>query len=244
MYQVNQNSGFRPPMMRFRPPGAPGGQGTLTDATVGYRSSWRGPFGLFGRNVEATKGFAIDMNRNGRYDRGQDGVLAFDMNRDGRYDTKDVQSTNNMMKAASGNYDFNGDGKTSFGERIMGNAYRRKYAGLDRNRDGRLSGGEIARGGGRVWVDRDRNGQVGRGETHSPFRIPSPDGRGPVRLDGVDPMRGRSHTSRTFGFPRPWGRVPSYPGFPPMYGQNQQHNLHIYGQQNHQHYPSMPMMQY
>jgi hypothetical protein len=216
MYQVANNQGYRPRtdlLMRFPGRSQPGHQQARPDVTVGHRSSWRGPFGLF-RGRVAVKGFAIDMNRNGRYDRGQDGVLTFDMNGDGRYDAKDVQSTNNMMKAASGNYDFDGDGRVSWSEKIMGAKYRQKYAKLDRNRDGKLSGSEIARGGGRVWVDRDRNGRIGHGETHSPFRIPSPGRRGPVRLDGMDPIRGRSHTSPTYPR-RPGGRrVPGYPGFP------------------------------
>lgn len=228
MYPISQNfqSSSRPTIM-FHPK-APdprlqnyqrsfesGINRNLADSHTGFRPSWRGPFGKL--KFESVKGFGIDLNRNGRFDRGRDGVLTFDMNRDGKYDQKDVQSTNNMMKAASGNYDFNGDGKVSWIERAMGKKYKMMYRKLDRDRDGRLSGAEISRGGGRVWVDRDRNGQIGRGETHSVFRIPSPRwGGGSLRLDSVGPgwsRTGRSPFPGRLERPRPFPgpHMPHYP---------------------------------
>jgi hypothetical protein len=149
-----------------------------------------------------SQGYGLDFNGNGRYDRGRDGVLVFDMNRDGRMDTSDVQSTNDLMKAAAGDFDFNKDGRVSMAERMRGAVLRHKFQQLDRNRDGRLSSQEIARGGGGVWMDSDRNGMIGRGEMNSVFNVPANGRFGPrERLDFVDPFRQNSHTSNNPQFP-------------------------------------------
>lgn len=144
----------------------------FTDVQTGGIHGSGGWRGLGNPFFQQTKGFGIDLNGNGRFDRGRDGVLAFDFDRDGRIEQKEVSGTNNMMKAASGNFDFNGDGRVDKKERFMGAVYQKKFGAMDRNRDGRLSAGEISAGGGRIWVDGNRDGRVGRGETHSPFQVP------------------------------------------------------------------------
>ena len=175
-----------------------GFQGNIVDGNLDGRCrTWRrGPWGTMTRPGSNRSGYVLDLNRNGRYDRGRDGVLAFDMNRDGRIDRNDINSTNNMMKAATGNYDLNGDGRTTLSERIQGRRLRGAYARLDRNRDGRLSSHEIAAGGGQVWIDHSRGGGVSRNELYSPFNLPNSRGFGPSqRLDYVDPFSRHSHTS-------------------------------------------------
>ncbi len=159
------------------------------------------------------QGYALDLNGNGRYDRGRDGVLVFDMNRNGRYDQSDVKSTNDMMKAARGDFDFNGDGKVSLAERMRGRALQQQFRKLDKNGDGQLSAHEIAAGGGKVWVDHNRNGHIGKNELHSPFNIPSSYIGGPSqRLNSVNPFTNTNSTSSNL----PWW--PSgYWGMPPMH---------------------------
>jgi EF hand domain-containing protein len=192
---------FRTPC--FYPRNGAGYQGNIADGNLDGRVRYRRtPFGgCYNRGNGNRAGYVLDFNRNGRYDKGRDGVLAFDMNRDGRIDRNDINNTNSMMKAATGNYDLNGDGRISWVERARGRSLQGQYARLDRNRDGRLSTHEIAAGGGKVWIDSSRGGGVSRNELHSPYRLPNSRGFGPSqRLDYVDPFSQHSHTSNNF-----WG---------------------------------------
>lgn len=178
----------------------------LPDQNVSNPWPWRcGPFGPQNGN-----GYVLDFNKNGRYDRGRDGVLVFDTNRDGRYDQRDVSNTNDMMKAAAGNYDFNNDGCVSMQERMRGAFLRNRFAQLDRNGDGKLDTFEIAAGGGKVWVDKSRGGGISNDELHSPYNIPGRwFGEGSRRLDSVDPIWGSNTSSN-----RPWWS-PCRPGIYP-----------------------------
>lgn len=193
----------------------PGFQNNISDAYVGGGNvGWRGGFfGGFG--FQPNEGYALDQNRNGRYDRGRDGVLVFDTNRDGKYNKKDVQNTNNMMQSVSGNFDFNNDGRVSLAERLQGMGHRARYAQMDTNRDGVLDTREMAAAGGKVWVDHSRGGGVGRDELYSPYSMPNANGWGPSqRLDFVNPFSQTSHTSNNWGWnpqPNPWGGG-GYPG--------------------------------
>lgn len=156
-----------------------------------------------------TSGYGLNLNQRAGHQRGQDGILVFDMNKDGKYDKRDVQNSNDMMKAATGNYDFNKDGKTDFFEKLRGRrlgAQYRKMAG----RDGVLQTHEMHRAGGKVWIDKSRGGGVGRNELHSVYRVPSRDAYGSrttQRLDFVDPFAGVSGTTsnRSYFRPSPWG---------------------------------------
>jgi len=184
---------FGPSFPGFGSPGGPFpynygvGHGNLPDATVGQHGF------LFPQD---TRGYAVDLNNNGRYDRGQDGVLGMDLNHDGRVDNREIEQTNQRMKAFGGNYDLNGDGKVNFCERIQGRQMQQEMQGYDRNHDGRLDTNEFASAGGRVLIDHNRDGQFGRGEQYSPYSFPTP-GFGAGSLGSVDPRFGTSVTGHT-----------------------------------------------
>jgi hypothetical protein len=190
--------------------------------TGGYNPTWRRGC----RRFEPTRGYGIDLNKNGRFDRGKDGVLVFDMNRDGKYDKKDVSNTNKMMKAATGNFDFDGNGRVSPSERMMGQVLRRKFARLDRNRDGRLSAHEMNQAGGKVWIDRSKGGGVGKNELHSVYQIPSEFIGGTTKtLDFVDPYCRTSGTSNN----RPYWPHGQGTGWIPSEGCQPRHMNHFFG---------------
>ena len=204
----------------FRPyPGSGSEYNQTLPGSYTGNSGWLGG-GLL-TQFSQDKGYALDYNSNGRYDRGNDGVLVFDLNGDGKYNKKDVRQTNRMMEAAAGDFDFNNDGKVSFGEKIRGAGFRAKYQQLDANRDGRLSTQEMSSAGGRVWMDKDRDGKVDSGERHSVYNVPSGNWGQSQRLDYVDPMSRSSHSSPSFGI---WGGgggggcCPMQPYYSPMGG--------------------------
>jgi hypothetical protein len=151
--------------------------------------------------MNKTNGFALDNNNNGRYDRGKDGVLAMDLNRDGRVSPQEIEGSRARLNSMGGNFDVNGDGRTTVCERAQGASYQREMQQYDTNHDGRLSGGEFANAGGRVLVDGNQDGKFQSWEQHSPFNFPT-GGFGSGRLNQVDPFCGSNSVNHS-----PWGRA-------------------------------------
>lgn len=145
-----------------------------------------------------TKGYAINLSGSGTYTRGQDGILAFDINRDGQIDKQEIAESNQRLKAFNHNYDLNRDGKVSLGERFTGGQYMMEMRKLDGDGDGRLSASEIAKGGGRVLVDRNQDGQFRPCEQYSPFSVPVP-GFGRGSIDYVDPAHAYTRMDKSLG---------------------------------------------
>ena len=172
------------------------GHGNLPYAQVGNH-------GFFG--LQPTEGYGLDLNNNGRYDRGQDGVLAFDLNRDGRVTPAEIEQSRERLNSFGGNFDHDGDGRVSFCERMRGQGQQRQMQQLDLDGDGRLSAYELARGGGRVLVDGNRDGKFQPWEQHSPFNFPTP-GFGRGSINQVDPFWGGTSVHNTGG----WGPYRPY----------------------------------
>lgn len=164
-----------------------------------------GPRGLFGalvgnNNRNGAQGYGVDLNGNGRYDRGQDGILAFDYNRDGKVDNKEIGRSREMMRALSGTDDVNGDGKVGCFEKMKAKSLRNqaRKMGLRQGRDGSINKYSLARAGGRVLIDQNGDGRFTGCEArgYSPFALPTR-GFGPSQLDFVNPRYGYSGTSGT-----------------------------------------------
>lgn len=170
--------------------------GNLDGAVVGRTR------GGFFRRSRPIRGYGLDLNNNGRYDRGQDGVLAFDFNRDGKLNKKEIGKSRKMLRAFSGNNDLNGDGKVTRTEKRQAARYRARMQKMDLNRDGKLSTFELSRGGAKVGVDHNRDGKFGRHETYSPYNIPTP-GFGRGRLDFVDPARNHTQVNHGWAWSHP-----------------------------------------
>lgn len=172
------------------------GHGNLPNANVGHH-------GFLG--LATTNGYGLDLNNDGRYTRGQDGVVAMDLNRDGRITPQEIEESRARLNSMSGNYDINGDGKTTICERSQGQRYQREMRRYDADGDGRLNTWELNNAGGRVLVDQNRDGKFQPWETHSPFNFPTP-GFGRGRLNFVDPFSNYSsvnHRETVWG-PRPF----------------------------------------
>lgn len=193
--RANRMGSYFPPFWNPWSP-FPTFHGNLPDSNVGDRQ-----FMWWHNDV---KGYGLDLDGDGRYTRGRDGVLAFDFNRDGKLSDQEIQRSNNMLKAFGGNFDLDGDGRVTWWERMQGQNLKREAMRYDRNRDGVLDANEIARAGGKVWIDRNRDGKADRSETFSPYNFPTPwFGRG--SLGYVDP---RNNYSMVWNFP------PYFPPFP------------------------------
>ncbi len=173
------------------------GHGNLPYAQVGNG-------GFLGVGPRA--GYGLDLNNNGRYDAGQDGVLAMDLNRDGLVDRGEIEQSRRRLMAFGGNFDFNGDGRVELVEHLQGRHFGAEMSRYDRDRDGRLSPWEFSSAGGRVMVDGNRDGGFQPWEQHSPYNFPTP-GFGRGSLGMVDPWNnysGAHHRAPMWG--GSWGR--------------------------------------
>lgn len=110
-------------------------------------------------NVSATRpadtnqsrtGFGIDLNNDGVYSNGADGLLALDMDGDGKYTSTDVQNTSNYLKALNGETDLNGDGEVSFQERKDAHNMLKQFGSIDLDQDGVIQGWELSEMGAMV----------------------------------------------------------------------------------------------
>lgn len=169
------------------------GQGNMADTAVGQQGFW--PFN------SSVDGYAVDLNHNGGYERGQDGVLAFDLNHDGQISNEEIEGSNDRLKSFGGNYDMNGNGHVTPCEKFQGQQYQNEMKGKDLNHNGVLESNEIASAGGRMMVDGNTDGQFQPWEQYSPYSYPTP-GFGTGSLGYVDPAHSYTQSWDThFG----WG---------------------------------------
>lgn len=165
---------------------------------------------MFQWRESGTNGYGLELNGRAGFQRGQDAVLAFDFDGNGRHSKAEVAMTNDMMKAAGGNYDFNKDGNVSLMERLRGFDLRARYRTIDRDQDGRLQSSEMHAAGGVAWKDLDGDGHIQSYERQNLWNSFSRRG-GLLQAQGVDWVDGYRGTQQiatsTFA-PRPY--YPSY----------------------------------
>lgn len=112
---------------------------------------------------DGNRGYVVDMNGNGSYNRGQDAILGLDFDGDGNLNQAEIDRSRGMFS----NW---GDSK------------------YDRNRDGKMSNEELNEAGGRTWVDRDGDGRIGKGEVGTVNDF----GPNHSRINELDPERRRT----------------------------------------------------
>lgn len=108
---------------------------------------------------QTRRGFGIDLDGDGKYTDGKDGLLAFDLDGDGKYSAEDVENTQRYLRALAGEEDLDGDGKVSFQEKKDAYNFKQQFGSADLDQDGVLSGWEISELGGMVVkLGRDSEG--------------------------------------------------------------------------------------
>ena len=157
------------------------------------------------------QGFGVDLNRDNRYTRGSDAILAMDLNGNGRIDDGEISRSRTLLNAYNGNFDANNDGRTTGSEITNG---RRDQAEARRRLGnpgcGGISVSNFAAAGGKVLIDRDRNGSFSPNETFDPYNVPgclpqslttiNPSGTTGLRpRDGVGPYAHAGSKGGLFG---------------------------------------------
>lgn len=90
----------------------------------------------------------IDLDGNGKYKKGNDGILIFDFGNDG-VSEDDIAKSKKIM-----NYLNDGEGGEIPSE----------LKSMDKNSDGKLDENELKQGHAQVWTDRNKDGNYDRGE--------------------------------------------------------------------------------
>lgn len=159
------------------------------------------------------RGYGLDLNGDGEFDPKRDGFMSFDLNRDGVHSDEEIAQSRNLLKAFSGDFDSNGDGRVDFGEYWQGYGNYFQARQMDLDRDGVLSNWELQKAGGAIvqkggqpdGVFYNQNGSPQDAHMLRPFpgnggwktlSLDSlPDGR---RLDYLNPWYGTFTTSPNY----------------------------------------------
>ena len=155
------------------------------------------------------RGYGLDLNNDGKFDPKKDGFLAFDLNRDGKHTDQEIAQSRNILKAFSGDFDVNADGRVDYGEYYQGVSNFFQARSMDLDRDGVLSNWELQKAGGSVVRQNDqKNYPVGNaiGVDYTPPKWNSysldklPNGS---RLDYLNPWNGTFTSSSRRFYPQP-----------------------------------------
>lgn len=140
---------------------------TFADANFGSQFT---PYAGHENFYNPPKGFGLDLNNDGRFNPKNDGFLSFDLNRDGKHTDEEIKQSRNLLKAFSGDFDVNSDGRVDYGEYFQGYQNYFQSRAMDLDRDGVLSNWELKRAGGSVVRHRKHNRNVGNSSLGAPQR--------------------------------------------------------------------------
>lgn len=102
--------------------------------------------------VKDGRGYGLDLDSNGRFDRGRDGVLAFDFDKNGSVSSNEVRDSRAALDAFSGNQDGNGDGNVTSEEAAQSQRLAGLVAKFDANGDGKLNNAELKAADAKVLI--------------------------------------------------------------------------------------------
>lgn len=148
--------------------------------------------GFAPHGFQAPRGFGMDLNGDGKFDSKNDGFLSFDLNRDGQHSEQEIQQSRNLLKAFTGDFDANADGRVDYNEFFQGFSNFFQARSMDLDRDGVLSKWELQRAGGAVVQENQASKYMLGAEpwkAHSLDNLP-----GNRRLEQFNPWNG-SYTS-------------------------------------------------
>lgn len=177
-------------------------QHSTVNANIGGFSIGAGIVGGLQGILGQQQGFGIDLDGDGKYEKGKDAVLAFDLNKDGQIDNNEITASKGILNAVNTPKIKAGP----CGQEIDNPAFKKaQELGLT---NGPISGDTLARAGGRVLRDKGSNPFTPDWETHSVYDVPMPNGRKGA-LASVDPIAGNAVTDSRWGWSRP--RMPYFP---------------------------------
>ena len=153
----------------------------FSEVSVGVGAyQWNDRFGHH-RMVLHQKGYGVDLDGDGKFQAGKDGVLAFDINGDGRIDANEIAESQrrlSLMTEAPRILHFaDKKGQQRANER------RQLMAQYDKNNDGHLDASELHAAGAKMLVDSNKDGVYSADEAQGLSRIET-DG-GTYRFDSM-----------------------------------------------------------
>lgn len=174
-------------------------------------------FNIFTGEHNPPRGFGLDLNNDGKFDPKKDGFLSFDLNGDGQHTDQEITQSRNLLKAFSGDFDVNADGRVDYGEYFQGYQNYFQSRAMDIDRDGVLSNWELKKAGGAVVKENKSflEGPILNSEGYSErvghqkwssYSLDNMPGGG--RLDYLNPWNRTFLSSKPDFFSFPYDRIP------------------------------------
>ena len=191
--RANQGTG----LLHYQDPGPHHGRGLERHAWDGSAVYFQQfPPNVIPARIPMETGFGVDLDGNGRFEQGKDGILAFDFDGNGSLSQQEIDRSRRVLKTF---------GDPNFGQQQIGDLSAEQVedgilrAHLDRNGDNKLDRAELKAARAKLWVDRDGDGLGDNGELFNSENFRDRFGRlrELVEVDGT----GVTSASKEFGPP-------------------------------------------